>query len=160
MLRQVIAAPRQIVRAIAFTSAVVVAAAAVALWQSGSLMVRSEEGLEVGGFGAWSSNLLAFIMPTEADEPFWPGPIHYEQPRQYEGYAYLGAGHAAAGERSRSFARLVSRRRVDWRGASARTGRSLLALLVPRQRWRSATPIYVAARVRCSRTTSTGGGRC
>ena len=67
-------------------------AATLSLWQSGSLMVRSDEGLEVGGFGSWSTNLLAFIMPTEGRSFFWRGPIFYAHPGQYEGYAYLGAG--------------------------------------------------------------------
>ena len=47
----------------------------MALWQSGSLMVRSEEGLEIAGFGGWSANLLTFIMPLEAGSRFGPGPI-------------------------------------------------------------------------------------
>jgi hypothetical protein len=70
----------------------VLGAAAVALWQSGSFMVRAEDGLTVGGFGAWSSNLLAFVMPTEGSTFFAPGPIRYANREQYEGYAYLGAG--------------------------------------------------------------------
>jgi hypothetical protein len=125
-LRQFIAAPRRVLR-IAVHVAIVGAAAAVSLWQSGSLMVRSDEGLEVGGFGSWSSNLLAFIMPTEGRSLFWRGPIFYAQAGQYEGYAYLGAGLlllapiALAG-------RLVWRRKIDWRKLGAYSP-LLLALL-------------------------------
>jgi Family of unknown function (DUF6311) len=89
--RQVLSAPSRILR-IALHAALAVAAAGVALWQSGSLMVRAEDGLEVGGFGSWSSNLLAFIMPTEGFTLLYPGPFRYEHKEQYEGYAYLGLG--------------------------------------------------------------------
>jgi hypothetical protein len=91
LLRQLIAAPRRVLR-VAMNGAIALGAATLSLWQSGSLMVRSDEGLEVGGFGSWSTNLLAFIMPTEGRSFFWRGPIFYAHPGQYEGYAYLGAG--------------------------------------------------------------------
>ena len=55
-------------------------------------MVGSEEGLEIGGFGGWSANLLTFFMPTEAGSRFGPGLLRYASGGQYEGYAYLGAG--------------------------------------------------------------------
>jgi uncharacterized protein DUF6311 len=90
-LRLVIAAPRRIVR-ITLQAAVSIGAAFVTLWQSGSLMVGEEAGLEIAGFGGWSTNLLAFIMPKEAFSRFAPGPIDYASRGQYEGYAYLGAG--------------------------------------------------------------------
>ena len=125
-LRQFMAAPRRVLR-IAVTSPSWAAAAAVSLWQSGSLMVRSEEGLEVGGFGSWSSNLLAFIMPTEGSSLFWRGPIFYAQHGQYEGYAYLGAGMLLLAAIA-LVARLVSRRRIDW-ATLRRAGPLILALL-------------------------------
>jgi hypothetical protein len=89
--RQGLVAPRQIVRA-GLNGAMALAASGLALWQSGSLMIRSNEGLEVGGFGVWSTNLLSFIMPTEANTLFFPGLFPYEHREQYEGYAYLGLG--------------------------------------------------------------------
>jgi hypothetical protein len=124
--RQVMAAPRRVLR-IAAHVAIVSAAAIVSLWQSGSLMVRSEEGLEVGGFGSWSSNLLAFIMPTEGRSLFWRGPIWYAQNGQYEGYAYLGAGMLLLAAIA-LVGRLISRRRIAWRKLRE-FGPLLLALL-------------------------------
>ena len=90
-LRQVIANPRRIVT-IALSAGLGLAAAWVALWQSGSFMVRSDDGLNIGGFGEWSANLLTFIMPTEPLTLLAPGPIPYARATQYEGYAYLGGG--------------------------------------------------------------------
>ena len=46
----------------------------------------------MGGFGAYSANLLTFVMPTEANTWLSPGPLRYASPAQYEGYAYLGLG--------------------------------------------------------------------
>ena len=89
--RLAIAAPRQL-RRIAISQLTTLAAAGIGLWQSGSLMVRGEDGLRVGGFGGWSANLLSFIMPTEAGSLLSPGPLRYASHGQYEGYAYLGAG--------------------------------------------------------------------
>lgn len=89
--RQVLAAPRRLLVAAAH-AALAAGASVLALWQSGSLMVRAEEGLEVGGFGEWSTNLLSFIMPTEGPTLFSPGLFAYHHKEQYEGYAYLGAG--------------------------------------------------------------------
>lgn len=90
-VRQAVAAPRQIPR-IALHAFAGVACAGVALWQSGSFMVRSEAGLAIGGFGGWSANLLTFVMPTEASTRLAPGLFPYQNSGQYEGYAYLGAG--------------------------------------------------------------------
>lgn len=95
-LRQAIAHPRRIAT-IAVYGALGLAAAWVALWQSGSFMVRSDDGLEIGGFGEWSANLLTFIMPTEPLSLLAPGPIPYARATQYEGYAYLGAGMVLLG---------------------------------------------------------------
>lgn len=95
-LRQFLATPRQIVT-IAAHGAFGLAAAWVALWQSGSLMVGSDDGLSIGGFGLWSANLLTFIMPTEPPSLLAPGPIAYSRPTQYEGYAYLGGGTLLVG---------------------------------------------------------------
>jgi hypothetical protein len=89
--RQVIARPRAFLSSAAHVL-LATAAANVVLWQSGSLMVASDEGLEVKGFGGWSANLLTFIMPLEAGSRFGPGPLRYASGGQYEGYAYLGAG--------------------------------------------------------------------
>lgn len=106
-LRQFLAAPRRLLT-IATHAALGLAAAWVALWQSGSLMVAAGDGLGIGGFGEWSANLLTFIMPTEPLTLTAPGVIRYARPPQYEGYAYLGAGLLllgvivlAAGVRSR-----------------------------------------------------------
>jgi hypothetical protein len=88
---QAIRAPRRLLP-IGGHVAVVLAATAIALWQSGSVMVRSDEGLEIAGFGGWSANLLTFVMPTEGGSRFSPGLWRYASGGQYEGYAYLGAG--------------------------------------------------------------------
>ena len=95
--RQVIAQPRMI-RPLSGTGASRLAAAAgLALWQSGSLMVSSDDGLEIAGFGGWSANLLTFIMPIEGREPLRPGSVALRTAAaSTEGYAYLGAGHAVA----------------------------------------------------------------
>lgn len=90
-LRQALAAPRRL-PAIVVHAGFGLAASWIALWQSGSFMVRTDDGLSIGGFGEWSANLLTFIMPTEALSLLAPGPIPYARPTQYEGYAYLGAG--------------------------------------------------------------------
>ena len=90
-LRQCLAAPRQVL-AIALHGTLVLAAVWMALWQSGSLMVPGADGLTIGGFGAYSANLLTFIMPTESQTLLAPGLIGYASPSQYEGYSYLGAG--------------------------------------------------------------------
>ena len=113
--RQVIAAPRQIVRA-SLHAAVALGASWVALWQSGSLMIRSNEGLEVGGFGEWSTNLLSFIMPTEANTLLYPGFIPYDHKEQYEGYAYLGLGMLLLAIVALFAAVRVLRRAEWWRG--------------------------------------------
>jgi hypothetical protein len=89
--RQIVSAPREVMR-IARHLALGLAGAWVGLWQSGSLMVPSGDGLAIGGFGGYSANLLTFIMPTEGRTLFSPGPIPYASSSQYEGYAYLGAG--------------------------------------------------------------------
>ena len=89
--QQLLFAPRRFL-AIALSGVGALAATVFSLWQSGSLMVREEEGLKVGGFGEWSTNLLAFIMPTEANTLIAPGWFPYHHKEQYEGYAYLGAG--------------------------------------------------------------------
>ncbi|MGQ0735337.1 MAG: DUF6311 domain-containing protein [Acidobacteriota bacterium] len=89
--RQVLASPGRFLR-IAAHAVLALGAAGVALWQAGSFMVRAEAGLEIGGFGAWSTNLLSLVMPTEGSSLFAPGPFSYAAPEQYEGYAYLGAG--------------------------------------------------------------------
>jgi hypothetical protein len=95
-LRQAIAHPRRI-PTIAVHAALGLAASWVALWQSGSFMVRSDDGLNIGGFGEWSANLLTFIMPTEPLSLLAPGPIPYARATQYEGYAYLGLGMVVLG---------------------------------------------------------------
>jgi hypothetical protein len=89
--RMAIAAPSR-VPAATLSAVASVGAAALALWQAGSFMVRGDAGLTIGGFGGWSSNALSFVMPTEAGSFFSPGPIPYASDGQYEGYAYLGAG--------------------------------------------------------------------
>jgi hypothetical protein len=89
--RQVLASPSQLAT-IARHAALALAVSWLALWQSGSLMVPGEDGLTMGGFGAYSANLLTFVMPTEGRTLFSPGPVGYASPWQYEGYAYLGAG--------------------------------------------------------------------
>ena len=89
--RQVMVEPRRLLRAVGHAAAGL-GVAWLGLWQSGSLIVPSTAGLTVGGFGAYSANLLTFIMPTEANTWLFPGPIRYASPPQYEGYAYLGLG--------------------------------------------------------------------
>jgi hypothetical protein len=89
--RQVWCAPRRVASVLA-SGALALAASYVALWQSGSLMVRAEEGLTIGGFGAWSTNVLSFVMPTQGPTLFFPGWFGEANFEQYEGYAYLGAG--------------------------------------------------------------------
>jgi hypothetical protein len=126
--RQVIAAPKNIVR-VAGLAAVAVAASGLALWQSGSLMVSSDEGLEIAGFGGWSANLLTFVMPLEAGSRFGPGPLRYANGGQYEGYAYLGAGTLLLGLVVIAV-RAVSLRSRDTWWAIGRRVPFILALLV------------------------------
>ena len=90
-VRQLLAAPRQVL-SIALYGVVALAATWVGLWQSGSLMVPGGDGLTIGGFGAYSANLLTFIMPTESQTLLAPGYFRAATPTQYEGYSYLGAG--------------------------------------------------------------------
>jgi hypothetical protein len=89
--RQLIVKPSQVLR-IASHVAISLAVGFFALWQSGSLGVGANDGLEVGGFGGWSTNLLSLIAPTEWSTLWAPGPFRYAWHEQYEGYAYLGAG--------------------------------------------------------------------
>ncbi len=89
--RPVLVTPGQLVRA-AVHAAIGLGASWLGLWQSGSLIVPGAAGLTVGGFGTYSANLLTFVMPTEANTWFFPGPIPYANREQYEGYAYLGLG--------------------------------------------------------------------
>ena len=90
-VRQFIMGPRRVVR-IGLHQLLCLAAVSLALWQSGSLGVGADSGLTIGGFGAWSTNLLSLISPTEWDTAFFPGPFGYAWQQQVEGYAYLGAG--------------------------------------------------------------------
>jgi hypothetical protein len=94
--RQVLGDARQVMT-IVLHAALGLAAAWIGLWQSGSLMIPSEDGLTIGGFGGYSANLLTFVMPTEGRTLLAPGPIPYAHSSQYEGYAYLGAGTLALG---------------------------------------------------------------
>lgn len=89
--RQVMVDSHRLLRAAA-QAAAGLAAAWLGLWQSGSLIVPSAAGLNMGGFGSYSANLLTFIMPTEANTWLFPGPFPYANPSQYEGYGYLGLG--------------------------------------------------------------------
>ncbi len=89
--RQFLVAPKRLLR-IGLHVAIAMAAAGVALWQAGSLGVGANDGLEVGGFGGWSTNVLSLIAPTEWSTILAPGPFRYAWREQYEGYAYLGAG--------------------------------------------------------------------
>jgi hypothetical protein len=89
--RQGATAPRRVVT-VAVHAGIAGAAAWLALWQSGSLMVPASSGLAVGGFGQFSANLLTFVMPTEWRTLLTPGLFGYADSLQYEGYAYLGLG--------------------------------------------------------------------
>jgi hypothetical protein len=95
-VRQGLAAPSRWVT-IGLEATCALAAAWVGLWQSGTLMAPAEEGLAMGGFGAYAANLLTFVMPTEGGTLLSPGPIPYANALQYEGYAYLGAGTLGLG---------------------------------------------------------------
>ena len=90
-LRQLLCDPRQLAL-LAGHGALGLLGAWIGLWQSGSFIIPSEGGLAMGGFGAYSANLLTFVMPIEANTRLAPGPIPYADRLQYEGYAYLGAG--------------------------------------------------------------------
>jgi hypothetical protein len=81
----------------ALHAALALAAAWAGLWQSGSLMAPSEEGLAMGGFGMYAANLMTFVMPIEGGTLLTPGPIPYANGLQYEGYAYLGLGTLGLG---------------------------------------------------------------
>lgn len=125
--RQVVVAPPRVVR-IAAHAGLALAASWVSLWQSGSLMIPSTDGLEIGGFGVWSANLLTFIMPTEGPTFFSPGPFPYEHREQYEGYAYLGAGMLLLAVFVIA-ARARSGRRPRWSRRSLRCAPFTLALI-------------------------------
>ena len=45
----------------------------------------------IGGFGAYSANLLTFVMPSQSQTLLSPA-TRAGEPHQYEGYSYLGAG--------------------------------------------------------------------
>ncbi len=117
-LRQILVKPRRIV-ASTLQGALGLGAAWLGLWQSGSVMVSGEDGLTMGGFGAYSANLLTFVMPTESRTLLAPGLIGYANPLQYEGYAYLGAGTLLLGAIVLVSA-LASPRPAAWRAAAWR----------------------------------------
>ena len=71
--RQVVVDRRRLVPA-AMHAVAGLGAGGIGLWQSGSLIVPSVAGLNMGGFGGYSANLLTFIMPTEANTWLFPGP--------------------------------------------------------------------------------------
>ena len=93
--RQAIAAPRRIVWP-AVHGAIALVASYVALWQSGSLMIGTDEGLTIAGFGGWSANLLTFIMPTEAGSLFSRGPRALRERRSVPGLRLSGRRNIAA----------------------------------------------------------------
>jgi hypothetical protein len=107
--RQALAAPSRLPTIVAHAG-LGLGVAWAALWQSGSFIVPSESGLAIGGFGAYSSNLLTFIMPTEGWSLLWPGPIPYANRLQYEGYAYMGMGTLVLG----LVVAIAGTRRLDW----------------------------------------------
>lgn len=115
-LRQLIASPRQVL-SIACHGVFALVATWIALWQSGSLMVPGGDGLTIGGFGAYSANLLTFIMPTESQTLLAPGLFRYASPTQYEGYSYLGAGTLLLGMIV-AIARLTAPRPSAWWAAT------------------------------------------
>ena len=65
--------------------------AGVVLWQCGYFAVSGGDDLNDSGFGFYSMNLFAPIMPME-HSALGPGPFRYATEGQYEGYAYFGAG--------------------------------------------------------------------
>ncbi len=89
--RQIVVDPSNALRVIAY-GGMVVTCAGLVLWQSGYFVVEGADGLQVGGFGNYSMNLLAPIMPMQSSRVFGHGPFSYATLGQYEGYAYLGAG--------------------------------------------------------------------
>jgi hypothetical protein len=105
-----------------------VAAAVVGLWLSGSLMVPTDAGLIARGFGAYSANLLTFVMPTELNAFFALAPARYSNPLQYEGYAYLGGGVIALGAVV-LVGGLGPRERAHWRSALTRHLPAIVVLL-------------------------------
>jgi Family of unknown function (DUF6311) len=128
--RQFIVAPTRFVQ-IGLHLAFCIAVAGLTLWQSGSLSVSAEAGLEIGGFGAWSTNLLSLISPTEGETALFPGPFGYAWPEQYEGYAYLGAGTLclAVALFFGSIWQLISTRTFTWPRLAWRHVPMLVALL-------------------------------
>jgi len=89
--RWVIVRPAVLLRAAAHLALIVVIAGFV-LWQSGYFVVSEAQGLKAGGFGVYSMNLLAPLMPAGGSRFFGAGLFSYAGGGQYEGYAYLGAG--------------------------------------------------------------------
>jgi hypothetical protein len=128
--RQFIVAPARFVP-IGLHLAFCIAVAGLALWQSGSLSVSAEAGLGIGGFGAWSTNLLSLISPTEWETALFPGPFGYAWREQYEGYAYLGAGTLclAVALLFGSIWQLISTRTFTWPRLAWRHLPMLMALL-------------------------------
>jgi hypothetical protein len=71
--------------------AAVVAWSAVVLWQAGYFVRGSGIGGELG-FGEYSFNLLAPLMPGSSSTFFGAGPFAPVSALQHEGYSYPGAG--------------------------------------------------------------------
>ena len=81
-LRQLIVTPRR-AHLPALHGAAGLAAAWASLWASGSFVVPDADGLAVGGFGAYSANLLTFVMPSQSQTLLSPGYFRQANPLQY-----------------------------------------------------------------------------
>jgi hypothetical protein len=77
---------------IAASLSLAAAVVGVVFWASGYFVVGESENIQGVGFGYFSMNLLALIMPREGSTFWHAGPIPYATTGQYEGYMYLGAG--------------------------------------------------------------------
>ena len=125
-LRQAVRSPAHFVR-IGAQLAVSLAVASTMLWAGGSFVVPPGDGLAVGGYGAFSANLLTFVLPVMAQSAFAPGPVSYASSLQSEGYSYMGAGVLVLGAIA---AIAVAQRPRPWLDALRVHWPLVLALLV------------------------------
>ena len=91
-LRLMLVSPWRTRAAIAASLLLIAALVGVIFWANGYFVVGSSENFQGLGFGYFSMNLLAFIMPREGSTLWQRGPFDYATTGQYEGYMYLGTG--------------------------------------------------------------------
>jgi hypothetical protein len=91
-LRLALASPWRTRARIAASLAAIAVLVSTIFWANGYFVVGTSQDLQGPGFGFYSMNLLAPIMPRQGSTFWFPGPFAYGTPGQYEGYMYFGTG--------------------------------------------------------------------